>query len=204
MKIFSITNYIFIAITLLVLTGCTKNYTAYYADSEDPGLAIFSNKGNNLMTCYVNGKPWRTIDKETTILGSGLRLDVSITRVTTNSAQDTLAFNWFGDYTINGAQAISQLSLLLPIPKTFAFKDIAALQGQRLSLDTLNNNGAFVISSGIKGNGNIYFQTAKIDSLSPGVYVGQLSGLLDANLPGYTIIRGRFDHSLSPEQLRYF
>ncbi|CAN5722023.1 hypothetical protein BH11BAC3_BH11BAC3_38820 [soil metagenome] len=195
---------LFIAITLLVLTGCTKNITKYNADSEDPGLAIFSNKGNNLMTCYVNGKPWKTTDKKTTSTGPGLIPEVVIRRMMTNSTQDTLIFSWLGDYQVNGPQAIAQLNLLLPIPKTFTIKDIAALQGQRLSIDTLSNNGAFAISSTVSGNGNIFFETVKIDSISPGNYFGQLSGLLDANLPGYAITRGRFDHSLSLGQFYNF
>lgn len=203
MKTFYTTAWLFISISFFVFIGCTIDYTEYYADSEDPGLAIFSNKGNNLMTCYINGKPWRTTKKRTTFPG-GLRLDVSITRFSTTSALDTLQFLWSGDYNTNGLQAAGELSLLLPVPKTFSIKDISALQGQRLSIDTANNTGAFVISYGTKGNGNIFFQTAKVDSVSPGIYVGRISGLLDANLPGYAVTRGRFDHSLVPEQLRDF
>lgn len=50
-------------IAVLTLIGCQKNLTNLFADDQSEGLYIFSNTGNNILSCYVNGTPWRTKDR---------------------------------------------------------------------------------------------------------------------------------------------
>ena len=193
-------------VTCFLFLGCYKNYTNYYPDGEDVGLTIFSNTGNNIMSCFIDGRPWRTIDR---VQGgfSYVRTiyEVDIIRQRTNSLMDTLFINWLGHY---NNQEIPQgtVGLVLAIPKDFSYRDFSALQEQRLSIDTTRNGFFYTGISGLsvgnpKGNGSIYFQKVQLDSISPNRYSGSMSGLFEAGFPLFKITKGRFDELLTEENI---
>jgi hypothetical protein len=191
----------------LLIMGCSKNYTNYYADGEDNGIAIFSNTGNNVLSCFIDGKPWRTVDRKTSGFAySRTSYEVYISKQLTNSLLDTLIITWEGYYPPNNFSN-GNLNLIIPVAKNFSYKDFSALQGQRLQIDTttaffstsisgLNNNNT-------KGKGNIYFYAAQLDSIGTSSYIGKMSGLFEADFGAFKITRGRFDHLLTPENV-YF
>ncbi len=195
-----------------LLIGCSKNDTNYFADTENDGIAIFSNTGNNLLTCFINGKPWRTEDRIVFLISPPrARYEMYITKQVTSSLQDTLTIQWTGYYTAD-RNTPSYLSLTLPVAKTFGYKNLAALQGQRLQIDTTNGffssytSGVNMPGTNIssrKGAGNIYFKTAEFDSIGPGIYSGKMSGLFDADFVSAKITKGRFDHLIAPEQVLF-
>ena len=204
MKKNSINKLILLFLATLALSGCRKNFTNYFADAADEGLAIFSNTGNNLMTCFVDGKPWRTINRTQT--GNGFPVyEVAITKQTTAGVQDTLVIHWTGHY--NGEEiSTGAISLSIAVPKNFNYRNFSSLQGQRLFIDTAVNGffstGISALSIGDpKGNGSIYFNTARLDSIAPGKYTGYMSGILEANFPSFKITRGRFDGWLNEENV---
>jgi hypothetical protein len=191
-----------------IIIGCTKNYTKYYADAETPGLAIFSNTNNNILTCFVDGRPWRTDSRVTSGFNPRTRYEIYISKYSTNSLQDTLLFNWYGYFEGNQFGGGS-IGLALAVSKNFSIKDLNALQGQRLIIDTTINgfystNTGSLNNTGAKGNGSIYFNTAKFDSIAPNFYQGSLSGLFEANFGSFKITKGRFDHFLEPNQIQFY
>jgi hypothetical protein len=191
-----------------IITGCTKNYTKYYADAETPGLAIFSNYNNNILTCFVDGRPWRTDSRVISGFSARTNYEVYVRKYSTNSLQDTLLFNWFGYFEGNQFGG-GNIGLVLPVSKNFSFNELNTLQGQRLNIDSAVN-GFFSTSigslynSGAKGNGSIYFNTAKFDSIAPNLYQGSISGLFEANFGSFKITKGRFDHFLEPNQIQFY
>ena len=201
-------NLLLLLLITFIITGCTKNETRYYADAEDEGIAIFSNNGNNLLTCFIDNKPWRTVDRTVTIIfSSGTNYEVDIRKQVTNSIKDTLIIRWLGYYAANDSSQ-GTLNLILPVAKNFSYKDFAALQGQRLHIDTTNGYFTTSISnlnlSNSKGSGDIYFNIAKLDSIGTGGgYFGKMSGLFDANFSSFKITRGRFDHIIEPPQVHF-
>jgi hypothetical protein len=190
---------------LFIITGCYRNETNYYLDAEDKGIAIFSNTGNNLLTCFIDGKPWRTGNRTSGGFISRPRYEVDIVKQITNSLQDTLMIIWSGYFpsdSLNG-----YLTFIMPVAKNFSYKDFSALQGRRLQVDTTNGNFSTAISSlntgNTKGSGSIYFHTARLDSIGPNTYSGKMSGLIEADFISFKITKGRFDHTIESPQVLF-
>jgi hypothetical protein len=191
-----------------LFTGCTKNYTKYHADAETPGLAIFSNNNNNILTCFVDGRSWRTNSRITSGFSPRTSYEIYIRKYSTNSLQDTLQFNWFG-YFEGNQFGVDNIEITLAVSKIFSIKDLNALQGKRLIIDTTINgfysfNSGSLNNSGAKGSGVIYFNTAKFDSIAPNNYQGSISGLFEADFGSFKITKGRFDHFFEPNQIQFY
>jgi hypothetical protein len=187
---------------VLLLLGCQKNLTNLFADDQSEGLYIFSNTGNNILSCYVNGTPWRTKDR---ITYSGFpnpsRTDyeLDIRKHSSGGNNDTLVFRWEGKF--NDTDTTTFIVLGLSVKKGFTKDDFNALQEQRLVIDT-STNGYFTTNingtiPGVKGNGSIYFNKSNIDS------VGNLSGLFETTINGFKFTRGRFDEQLNLQMCRF-
>ncbi len=190
----------------LVFAGCSKNDSNYYADGEHEGLAIFSNTGNNLLTCFVDNKPWRTESRRLPIISPpGPRYEIDIVKQITNSLMDTLHVNWRGYFT-QDRNTFGYLSLALPIEKNFEFRNLSDLNGRRFKIDI--TTGHFSFYSPItnmnfsNGSGNIYFHKAVFDSISPNTFTGRISGLFDADFSTSKITEGRFDHNINSDNVR--
>jgi hypothetical protein len=189
-----------------LISGCSKNETNYYADAEDPGIAIFSNSGNNILSCFIEGKPWRTVSRTRSGFSTRTNYEVEIIKQSTNSLSDTLIISWLGYYPAKDS-APGYLSLHLAVSQNFNYRDLSALQGQRLRINSTNDffstgiNG--LNTANTKGSGSIYFHTARFDSIAPGAYRGNMSGLFEADFISFKITRGRFDHIITPEQVRF-
>ena len=160
------------------------------------------------MTCFIQNKPWRTIDR---FYASGWSFqnnayEVFVNRQITNNIYDTLSFTWLGYYNLDSSY-INIVSLVLPVQKNLNYGQLsAALNGQRISLDSLN--GYFTFNSSItnyntvKGTGDIYFHNFQLDTaLLNGGYTGSLNGLFDAKFDTLVLSQGRFDHALESVQI---
>ena len=187
------------------IISCSKNETRYFADNQNNSLPIFSNTGNNVFTCYINDSPWRTINRITPGLFSPATSELYIFKQVDSIMQNFLVMQWWG-YFQNNALGEGTISFYMHVPPDFSNKDIASLQGKRISIDS--TQGYFITSiyglnSSEKGTGSIYFNRASFDSTAAGVYTGSLSGLLEANFSTFKITSGRFDHQLSPMQVQF-
>jgi hypothetical protein len=204
MKNSGIKNIGLLLLSVFIIAGCSKNETTYFADAEDEGIAIFSNTGNNLLTCFIDGKPWRTISRTTSGFNPRTSYEVDIVKQITSSLQDTLSISWPGYFSTDSLNPGS-LTLLLPVAKNFGYKDFSALQGRRLQIDTINGFFSTSISrlntSNRKGSGSIYFHAARLDSIGPNAYTGNISGLFEADFATFKITKGRFDHTIVPQQV---
>jgi len=197
----SLFSYRIIICPVIILISCSKNDSNFYADGENKGLAIFSNTGNNLLTCFVGNKAWRTEDRITFILGSsGPRYEIDIAKQITNSPMDTLRFNWRGYFTPD-RNSFGYLSLALPIEKNFGLRNLAAFNGRRFKIDSTTGLFSFYSPTGsmnlTDGTGNIYFHKVTFDSISPNFYIGTISGIFDADFNATKITKGRFDHNIN-------
>lgn len=198
-------KWVSILFAVFILWSCSRNETKYYADGQDKGIAIFSNTGNNLASCFMAGKPWRTVARTSSGFSPGINYEVQINRQPATNAKDTLIIQWRGYYEANRNYQ-DFLSLHLAVPANFTFRDLSALQGKRLSIDS--SNGFFETRIPdfnrvyIKGKGNIFFKTARFDSIAVNTFGGFISGLFDADFGSVQITKGRFDHFISPDQIR--
>jgi hypothetical protein len=184
-------------LSLTFLIGCVKNESHYYADNDHPGTAIFSNTGNNVFSCYINGQAWRTIDRKIGGFGSST-YEVGITKQNFDSLTDHLSINWFGYY-LNNQYDYGTISLVLSVPKNFTMADFSALQGKRLIIDGVNSNFSAQVDNTINGagSGSIYFNTALLYSNGVNrVITGRMSGLLEADFGSVLLTSGKFDHNL--------
>lgn len=185
----------FIFMLTMTFTACDKNYTVFYEDDDAEDLSVFSNMGNNVMSCYINGKPFRTRDRKYNHgFSSGyLQRDIELFKDTSVTGDDTLTIVWQ-----SGALSPNpySVSLVLAVTKDFSYNDFTAFTNTRLVID--GSNGYFMVNNNRseKGTGTIYFQRA---TLMPTNVTGDnniLSGVFEATLPSYKITRGRFDHTL--------
>jgi hypothetical protein len=179
--------------------------TEFYADPQANGLGIFSNTGNNLMSCYIQNEPWRTRDRKMGGFLGRPTYELFIEKQITSGPKDNLIFTWYvnpgTNNTLNG-----DIALVVAVPKVFGYKELSALKGQRLALDTLNGYFSFStpLTNLIKGTGNIYFHDMQIDSIGPNNYTGRMSGLMDAKFGSSSILKnGRFDHSIIAAQIQF-
>lgn len=187
---------------LLLMSSCKKNLTNLFADEQSQGLYIFSNTGNNLLSCYVNGVPWRTKDRiaySGVVMPGNTDYELNIYKFARGGNNDTLVFRWEGKF--NDADTTTFIVFGLSVKKDFTKADFNALQGQRLIVDTLTN-GYFTTNingtiPGTKGNGSIYFNKANIDSM------GNLSGLFETTINGLKFTKGRFDEQLNLQMCRF-
>lgn len=185
----------------LLLNSCNK--TNFYADAENNGLAIFSNTGNNIFTCYVNGQPWRTQNRTTGSL-SGPISEVHLSIQPDSSLRTYLVISWYGFFKNNNFN-VGFISLYLSVPAGFSSNDLNNFEDKRILLDTTigyviaNIDGITNNTLGV-GTGSIYFNRANYDPTSSS---GELSGLLEADFPSFKITNGRFDHQLTPFQVNF-
>ena len=187
----------------IFLTGCQKNLTKDFPDADAPGLSVFSDRRNNTLSCYINGEPWKTVDRIfyarfSGPVGTDYELHINKTRYGT--LKDTILFVWRGHFLDNKPNGYN-LRLTLSVKKDFNQKDFSALQDQRIIIDSTINgyfstdaNGTNILS---KGNGNIYFHKASFDS------TGYMSGLFEATVNGQQITKGRFDEALTVENVNF-
>lgn len=116
-----------------ILVSCYEDYTHYYEDPQAPGLSIFSDRANNLMTCYIDGHPWRTYDR------INAYREVNIQRQITSGTTDFLVINWEGEFSEGNFNFSDNIKFMLSIPKNFTYKEFNDLQGKRLIVDTTNS-----------------------------------------------------------------
>lgn len=186
-------------VMLLVIVSsftCAKNLTDYYADPTDTTLAIFSDRGYNLMTCLVNSKPWKTKDRNVYPFGP-VRYEILITNDTNDPLSDSLHFNWTGGFANDNLQG-DNIELVIPVKKGFRAADLRDLQGQRFNLDGKNGYVKATLNTlgqQLQGTGHIYFNKFTYDLTFATESI--MAGLLDAKFTGFTLESGRFDHSLS-------
>ena len=201
-----------IATLLLLIAGlssCTKNDTRFYEDGENNDLSIFSNTGNNVMSCYVDGAPWRTFPRVTTntfILGSNITYELRVHQNSFTNAVGYIQLFWYGSLVSNTSSS-EYISLNLLVPPTAFARYMSALEGKRLTIDTTTGSyfSATFVQRGFtssRANGTVYFQKVRIDSIGPNRYRGRVAGIFETDFGSVKISRGRFDHELVEEQIR--
>ncbi|MFT3749240.1 MAG: hypothetical protein QM768_13025 [Agriterribacter sp.] len=196
MKIILYPQWIAAVIITIALVSCERNDTVFYEDDDAESLSVFSDMGNNVMSCYIDGKPFRTRNRiYTSGYGRGrLSPEIELFKDDAATDSDTLIINWQSD--IYSSPNPYSVSLVLAVKKGFSYNDFTALNNTRLAIN--GTNGYFMVNSNRaeKGTGSIYFLRA---ILMPGNAAGisnQLSGIFEATLPSFKITRGRFDHTL--------
>ncbi|MBX3239007.1 MAG: hypothetical protein KIT80_09515 [Chitinophagaceae bacterium] len=184
-------------ILLLLVAGvvsCSKNETVFYKDDRSEPLAVFSDDGNNVMSCYLNGKPFVTVERKLYygLLSTGSQ-ELSIKLLAFQSMDsDTLRISWYSRY--------SSIDMVLAIKKEFRVGDLNDFSGERISLD--GTNGYFKYD-GQKGTGHVYFHTIMVDRNDDIGIRGRISGLFEATGASFQITKGRFDHSLNDRILTF-
>jgi hypothetical protein len=187
-------------ITLLV--GCDKNDTQFFEDTEKNGLGIFSNKGNNILSAYVNGIAWKTKDRITDGYTNRTDYEIIIEKQKTNTQKDTIIFTW--NSTNDNNLNYNTIILRIAVDSSFTYKDFRTnFNGKRLVIDS-SVNGYFttnintqIMNRNIRGNGVIFFQTAEIDINTTQINSNKMAGLLSAKIGNNVITDGRFDHALN-------
>lgn len=182
--------YVFI---LLSLSACKKNLSVFWEDDDAENLAVFSNTGNNIMSCYTNGMPFSTVPRmmRTSFPGSLYSFELDVSR----HLKDSLKITWYGNKINEFGTSEESISVVFYVNKNFTLGEFNSLTGQRLRLD--GKNGYFLMKSrgNEKGIGNIYFHKAESNIVN-GDAEGEISGLFDAQFSDMKITKGRFDHYL--------
>jgi len=191
MKITLSLQRIVVAFILIALISCERNDTVFYEDDDAENLSIFSDMGNNVMSCYINGKPFRTKDR--ILRGISIYPEVELFKDTSAPDADTLTINWQSDALSPNFYSVS---LVLAVKKDFFYNDFTAFNNTRLAVDGVNSYFLINSNRSEKGTGSIYFLRAILMQGNAGGISNQLSGVFEAILPSYKITRGRFDHTL--------
>ena len=191
MKITLSLQRIVVAFILIALISCERNDTVFYEDDDAENLSVFSDMGNNVMSCYINGKPFRTKDR--ILRGISIYPEVELFKDTSAPDADTLTINWQSDALSPNFYSVS---LVLAVKKDFFYNDFTAFNNTRLAVDGVNSYFLINSNRSEKGTGSIYFLRAILMQGNAGGISNRLSGVFEATLPSYKITRGRFDHTL--------
>lgn len=186
------TKWIVLVTAGILLLSCKKNHTIFFEDDDAPDLSVFTDRGNNIMTCYIDEEVFRTQDRITGGLFGHDYYELYLHKDNSAPDSDTLIITWNS----NLQSTFNTVSLILSVKKDFSYNDFNSLEGKRMVLDGVN--GYFMINGNYaeKGTGNIYFHKALMiynDSTDR----SRFSGIFEAALPSHKITRGRFDHTLS-------
>ena len=184
-------QWIVVAFILMALISCERNDTVFYEDDDAENLSVFSDMGNNVMSCYINGKPFRTKDR--ILRGISIYPEVELFKDTSAPDADALTINWQSDALSPNFYSVS---LVLAVKKDFSYNDFTAFNNTRLAVDGVNSYFMINNNRSEKGTGSIYFLRAILMPDNAAGISNQLSGVFEADLPSYKIIRGRFDHTL--------
>lgn len=122
MKLTRFLQWIIIIVCSTAFVSCHKNYTVFYEDDDAADLAVFSDKGNDVMSCYINGQSFRTRDR---VYDGGFSRgsfypEIELHVVDSAADSDTLIIDWFG----NGAINPDYVSLVLAVKKGFLRNDL--------------------------------------------------------------------------------
>lgn len=192
--------YTIVIAVAIFLSGCAKRN--FYPDKDDPGLSRFTSYGYNVVTNYINGKPY--INLFSLLRGNYLPV---FTKLSTNSAEDTLSIYWpieREDTSKNNNDPYQYLELWMPVSKTFSKIDFLSYNGKRIidscsiAVGSLGNPGAPP-----KGQANIYFVKIEEDKtyLNPHL---KISGLFDGNIGDSILVtKGRFDFNIDESTLDF-
>lgn len=192
---------VLIIIGSLCFCGCTKNETNYIYEAEGNGLAILSNKGNNILTAFINNKFWRTDDRIFSFNVNRGFYELKILKLKTSTPNDTLVFTWEG--LNNDLVNPTKIELKIRVDSNFKASNFNPIfNNKRIIIDS-NINGYFryisqnQIISRKKGNGVILFTNANFKTENVIGRQNNMNGLLQANIDGAIITNARFDHDLN-------
>lgn len=198
----SIKYLLIIFITLLLLAGCAKRN--FFPDEDDPGLSLLTSHGYNIVTNYINGKPYINPFRNT-FRGNYLPV---LQKIVTGSTYDTLSLSWLiqpKDSSTSYNSPYQSISLLIPVPKTFTKSDFLQMSSNRF----LNTNKIQIQSyfspglNQLSGKANIYFVEITTDSLNYTNYLS-MTGLFDGNIGDSILItKGRFDFEINADRLNF-
>ncbi|MEO8821982.1 MAG: hypothetical protein ABI366_00305 [Ginsengibacter sp.] len=189
-------------ITILCLAGCSKRN--YFPDQDDPGLSRLTFYGFNIATNYINDVPY--INNYRKPLFGGIVNSVpSIYKIVTSSAFDTLSISWAIGINDNGNVQFNSpyqnISLLMPVPKSFSLSDFIAMGGKRFSSNTrgILINTPQNYSDKQSGTSDIYFIKINLDTSHL-----SFTGLFDGNIGDSILItKGRFDFKIDADQIKF-
>jgi hypothetical protein len=198
-------KYILISCVLLFcLAGCKKRN--FFPDEDDPGLSILTSYGYNVATNYINDKPY--INPFFGVINGNSHLFLQ--KIITNSTFDTLSLSWQiqpHDISMISSSPYQNISLLMPIPKSFSQDDFLALSGRRFS----SNNNTILINAFLSyphdilsGLSNIYFVKINVNGLNSSTKNFIISGLFDGNIGDSIVVtKGRFDFEIPASSLNF-
>lgn len=199
-------QWVIVVVISTALISCNKNYTVFYEDDDADDLSVFSSMGNNVMSCYINGKPFRTRDRtyNAGFSRGSFTAEIELFKDDAANDSDTLIIVWQRNALSPNPYSVS---LVLAVKKDFSYNDFTSFNNTRLVINGVN--GYFMVNHdrSEKGTGSIYFYRAILmpdDAAGTG---SRLSGIFEATLASYTITRGRFDHTLPvgrPEGVVFF
>jgi hypothetical protein len=173
----------------IALVSCDKNYTVFYEDDDANSLSVFSDMGNNVMSCYINGYPFRTRDR---IYDGGFSRghfepEIELFKDDSGNDSDTLTIYWRADVLSPNTHAVS---VVLAVKKDFTYSDFNDFNNIRLMIDGVN--GYFMVDYNRleKGTGSIYFHRAILVPGNTAGFTNRLSDVFEAVLPSFKITRG--------------
>lgn len=197
----------FVLIILPSFFGCSKRN--YFPDQDDPGLSRFTSYGFNIATTYINNVAY--INNFRKPIFGGIQNSVpTIRKIVTSNAFDTLIISWPVGINENGNVQFNSpyqnISLLMPVSKSFTTRDFLAMNGKRFVSDTnaiaLND---YNYSGGLYGASNIYFVNLHYtdpSATTSGSY--SISGLFSGNIGDSILItKGRFDFKIDADQINF-
>ena len=196
-------------LSLVLFSACTQRRN-FFEDSDDPGLSRLTSRGYDIVTLYLNDSAYIN-PYEHHYLGGSSNSKVAVEKIPTNSDKDTLSISWEIHYAAETDPTVGfyDLSLLIPVPKTFNQNDFQVWEGKRLPYDVpLNvtlrlNRSNSSFNAPDTGAASIYFLkiSPSENQNSTGTYL--FSGIFEGSAGNNRVTKGRFDFFVDKGSLNF-
>jgi len=195
----SIKSYARIFMILLIFCGCAKRN--FYPDPDDPGLSILSSDGFNIASAYINKVAYVNPYKKG-IFGGVVNYAPTLRKIQTASAFDTLSLSWSinkNDNTTGYNSPYQNISLLIPVSKSFSVNDFMAFSGKRFAPNANSITVNPFSNPSNPGTSNLYFIKISLDTSAL-----FFSGLFDGKIGDSIVIsKGRFDFKIDKNSINF-
>lgn len=200
---------ILLQLSLILFSACNQRRN-FFEDADDPGLSRLTSRGYDIVTLYLNDSAYIN-PYEHYYLGGSSNSEVNIEKILTTSDKDTLRISWEIQYADGTDRSFGfyDLSLLIPVAKTFNQNDFQNWEGKRLPYDEpldvtlqLNrNNGS--LNAPDTGMASIYFLkiSPRENQNNTGTYL--FSGIFEGNAGNNSVTKGRFDFFVDKGSLNF-
>ena len=190
-----ILNIVLIFLSAALLHGCQGKFIL---DPIDPRLPKYTEKGNGVAGAYVDGEVWTSIIRTTVAIPQPASPGINFPRIYAPLGTDSLVVDFEGYY----LGSLMNIQFRLKGLGIQSYSQLLKLNGQKITLDGLQNSGVLISNSVFEqkegGVGQIYFKHVARNPSGAGTIISGTFGFTtNDDQESSDVSYGRFDYIIT-------